>query len=315
MPVLIDRSYRKPFAFLIVATPLAIESCITAATPPSHWLNPGIALFLIAVYGLPIVWLREFWLRHKLSALSLLLLGFIYGLLNEGILAHTLTQRSGEPLTHFLGYDELAGFHPGWAGMIIPWHALMSVWLMMSLTHLWWPQAAQPWLTNRSYRVIGGLCALMLPLYFVIVSPERPAPPYLFPLYLLAMVLLFWLALRLKTKPQAQVPPRKRLWAWWVLGLFLITGFTLASFVMAEHKANLGAFYATFVSAPLLLMFAFQRAHPRSLLAFALGGAVGMTGFSCLLSKDPLSWLFTPVFLVFVIFSLRRVLRQANALL
>lgn len=303
----------KPVWFLMLVTPLVIESCITAATPPSHWLNPALALLLIFAYGPPILFLRELWVRHALPLRSLFVFGLIYGIFNEGILAHTLTQVSTEPITHFIGYDEAFGVHWAWASLIVPWHAFYSVTFMILLTHLWFPDhASAPWLQKRGMRITCVLNLLMLLLYFVFDTEARPAPVHMFPAYLALMGLGFWGARRLKISDTKVMLPAKRTLILTALSGVLVPAFvTIAGFELAHHKVPLAAYFSFTLCVSGFIFLRLGKIHPLRLLAFMLGGTVGLCGFAILIARDPIYVVTVPLFLVFIFTSMKKVLRAA----
>lgn len=304
------RLLQAPAWFLLLATPFIIESCITAATPPSHWLNPGIALLLILAYGPPIIMLRELWVRHALPLRSLFVFGFSYGLLNEGILAHTLTQVNGEPITHFIGYDEAIGIHWAWASLIVPWHAFFSVTFMVLLTHLWFPgQAQTPWLGKRGWRIMAGLTLLLVPLYFVFASQTRPAPLHAFPLYLILMALCLWCGFHAKPpKKPPLLPSRHKLLVSAMLALPVPAAVTIAGFEFAHHKLSMALYCGFTLSVSAFIFYRLGRIHSYQVLAFMLGGTVGLCGIAALLSRDPLYFASGPVFIGLIVISLRKLL-------
>lgn len=299
-------SSRAPIWFLLLATPLVIESCLTAATPPSHWLNPGIALLLVFAYGPFALWSREMWVRRALPLRALFLFGLAYGFFNEGILAHTLTQTNGEPITHFIGYDEAAGLHWGWMSLIVPWHAFFSITYMVLLAHLWFPaQSAQPWLSSRMLKLTGALCLVMMGLYFVITTPDRPAPPGAFPFYLFAMGSLMALGLRLKTVPMtARMPTRFK--GPVLQGFFLASLVTIAGFELAHNKAPLPLYLLFTLGLLAVIWYKLGHIAPSRLLAFMLGGSIGLALFAVLVGADPLRFITAPAYIAFAILSLRR---------
>lgn len=302
-----------PAWFLMLVAPFVIESCITASTPPSHWLNPVAAALLVLAYGPPILLLREVWIRCALSLRGLFLFGLMYGLMNEGILAHTITQASGEPITHFVGYDEALGIHWAWASLIVPWHAFYSVTFMVLLTHLWFPaMAGTPWLGKRGMRILVAINLLLLPLYFLIHSEMCPAPVLVFPLYLALMGLFYWLGMRAPHAASGDTspPPRRQLLLTALVAVLIPSIITIAGFEFAHNKLPVALYFLFTLGTVWIILRCLRYIHPQRLLAFMLGGTIGLCGFSALLSRDPLYLIVAPVFLAFIATSLRKLLKQ-----
>jgi hypothetical protein len=108
-------------------------------------------LALIVFYGFPVLLVREVWVRWNLGLPSLLLLGLAYGLLNEGIVAQTLTRPEGLPLPALDGYGVALGINWSWTLLLLPWHATHSMVFPVLLTDALFPREhARPWLRSRS---------------------------------------------------------------------------------------------------------------------------------------------------------------------
>lgn len=301
-----------PFWFLLLAPAFIIESCITASTPPSHWLNPAAALLMTVAYGLPILLLREIWVRHNSALRGLFWLGLIYGLMNEGILAHTITQVSGDPLTHFIGYDEAFGIHWAWGSLIVPWHAFYSVTFMILLSHLWFPAMANtPWLGKWGMRILATLNLLLLSLYFLIHSEARPAPVAAFFIYIALMAFFFWRGTRNQSCREHPTPSRRALIITAIVAILIPSFVTIAGFEFAHNKLPVFLYFLFTLGTASIILRSFIRVHPQRLMAFMLGGTVGLCSFTAFLAPDPLYLVVVPVFLAFMGISFRKLLKQA----
>lgn len=303
-----------PAWFLLLAPAFIIESCITASTPPTHWLNPAAALLMIVAYGLPILFLREVWIRHTSALRGLFWLGLIYGIMNEGILAHTITQVRGEPLSHFIGYDEALGIHWAWASLIVPWHAFYSVTFMILLTHLWFPAMAEtPWLGTWGMRILATLNLLLLSLYFLIHSDSRPAPVAAFFIFLALMAGFFWRGTRKQCSGEFSPITSKRPLIITAVVAILVPAFvTIAGFEFAHNKLPVISYFLFTLGTMGFILRCFGRIHPQRLMAFMLGGTIGLCGFTALLSRDPLYFIVVPVFLAFMVVSFKKLLKHVQ---
>lgn len=308
------RRLSAPICFLLIAPALVVESFITAATPLPGWLNTGIAIFLILAYGPPILLLRELWVRYRLSLPALYLLGMIYGFINEGLLAHTITMIDGEPITSFVGYGVLFGMNWTWTSLIVPWHAFYSVTFMVLLSRLLFPQQAdQPWLSPRGLYITGGITALAVPFYFLFETEQRLSPLHAAPIYLLMMLGLFWLALRWPaavSKPQHVT--RRELITSMLAGLPTPAVFTILGFVLAKQQIPLLLYFGLTLGAVALVLYCLQRVREARVLAFMLGGTVGLAFFAAILSKNPAYFVATPAFVLTMVLVFRLQLMRAD---
>lgn len=86
--------------FLLLATgPLA--EVLSQNVPLLTFLQPLPFLLVTVSYGVPVLLIRELVVARKLNTVVVALLGLAYGILNEGVLAKTLTQPAGAPLDRF----------------------------------------------------------------------------------------------------------------------------------------------------------------------------------------------------------------------
>ncbi len=76
--------------FLLVA-PGFLAEVLSENTPILTALHPVPFVLLILTYGVPVVLIREIAVARRLNVVGIILLGVGYGMLNEGVLAKTLT--------------------------------------------------------------------------------------------------------------------------------------------------------------------------------------------------------------------------------
>jgi hypothetical protein len=89
-----DAQARRAALFLLRATgPLA--EVLSENVPLLSYLQPLPFLLVTVTYGVPVVLIRELAVARELNTIGLVLLGSAYGILNEGVLAKTLTQPGG----------------------------------------------------------------------------------------------------------------------------------------------------------------------------------------------------------------------------
>jgi hypothetical protein len=149
----------KAILTLVLIAPVLTE-IVSGNTPPHALLRPRIDLFLIAVYSLPLLVIRETAIRCRLGTAGVFLLGLAYGLLNEGLIAQTLIRYQRVPMPNFDGYLCASGINFSWAALILPWHALMAVIFPIALLGFWFPSCAQStWLGKRAFAVLALVVA------------------------------------------------------------------------------------------------------------------------------------------------------------
>jgi hypothetical protein len=189
-------------ALFLLLTPGPLAEVLSQNVQLSTFVQPVPFLLVTLTYGVPLLVIRELSVARELDEVGLVVLGLAYGILNEGVLAKTLTLPDGAPLHDFAGYGQLGPIQGGWSVFIIVWHALHSVLYPVLLTRWMFPAAAERrwfaagrarWLLYVLLVLLAGLYAL----YFL--NPERNDPA-VFVLYALATAGLVAAALRLRKR-------------------------------------------------------------------------------------------------------------------
>lgn len=198
-------------AFLAVASPVLAE-VLSGNLPPLAFL--GALPFLLVAYGVPVLLIRDAWVRLGLGVPGLFVLGLAYGFVNEALFAKTVFLDVGLPIDTFDGYGG-SGANWAWSSFIVPWHAMHSV--LYPIAFAWWlfpSRRAEPWLSRRASL---GLFAMMLALGAAVHAGHDNVDGTV-PSFLLSLVLvggLTALGLRLPRRPPLlQQGPPGRWMAW-----------------------------------------------------------------------------------------------------
>ena len=167
----------KPVIFLLLASPLLAEVLVSFNTPVSSLLVPITWLWMVIGYGIPVLLIKKIRDRFHLGLSALLLMGLAYGILNEGILAHTLTQTAGAPVAAYVGYGTWLGINFSWATFILPWHALVSVCLPILLADfLFSPQTVNQPTANLKTTAYFGFFGLNIIYFLGLLAPIKKFP-------------------------------------------------------------------------------------------------------------------------------------------
>jgi len=168
----------KPILLLIVLAPFLAE-IISGATPLPQFFLPGIFLgYVIVLYGLQVLVIREVAIRGKLGLLGLWCLGLVYGLYNEGLRAETLFYPLPAPLEEFFAYGLVGGVRVPFTVWISLWHGLFSVVTPILLVEYLFPdKARQPWLPLKATWSVAVLSVATAVAYFVFLGDEASTQP------------------------------------------------------------------------------------------------------------------------------------------
>lgn len=151
----------KPALLLMLLAPLA--ELISGAMDVATFFSPTIFLpYVLFLYGIPILLLREIAVRYKFGIFGLVCLGMIYGLYNEGVMAQTLFHPLDNPLDIYASYGVVDHLRVPFTMFIIAWHALVSFLLPVTIVHyLFRGQAARPWLPTPLAWGLGIIIAAL----------------------------------------------------------------------------------------------------------------------------------------------------------
>lgn len=208
------QSYFKPILALVGLSTILPE-LLSGNLPAQILLQPHILIILVIVgYGFPILVIREVAVRAQLGIMGIFILGLVYGIYNEGILAKTFLLETGVPVPTFDHYSYFAGVNLGFSILISTWHALHAVLYPILLTYFTFPAAAgRPWLGKKTTALLAipGLVMGTIGFFRVSDNGARGTVP-LFALFIVCMIVLLLLALRfkgkaLKTVPRASLKP------------------------------------------------------------------------------------------------------------
>ncbi|MEV4222241.1 hypothetical protein [Nonomuraea sp. NPDC049725] len=178
VPTLLNGRVWPPVLFLLVSAPLLAE-VLSGATSLIGFLAPGtFAAYVLVLYGIPVLVIREVAVRARIGLPGLFCLGMVYGLYNEGLLTESLYHPLGVQDDTWAAYGLVAGLRIPWLVFIVPWHGLFSVLTPILLTeHVFTRQAGRPWLPLPVTWVLGVLVAALGAGRFLIIGEDVRTQP------------------------------------------------------------------------------------------------------------------------------------------
>ena len=169
------RSRRRAATTLVVIAPLIAE--LTWGSTHTGQIA-GLALYWPA-YGAGALLIRELVQRSGRGRASLLLLGLVYGLLEEGLALQSLTSPTIFPDTSHLA-PRVAGVNSSYTLMVLAYHAVFSILVPVTLAERLHPaERDQPWLRRGGLVATGAVALLGMGLLRLI--PITADPGYLMP--------------------------------------------------------------------------------------------------------------------------------------
>lgn len=312
-----ERRWAAPL-FLAVASPVLAE--VLSGNLPLPVFIPLLPLMLIA-YGIPVLLIRDAWVRFGLGVPGLFVLGLAYGFVNEALFAKTVFMDVQVPVDSFDGYGG-SGVNWAWSSFIVPWHALHSVLYPIAFT--WWlfPQRrSEPWLSRRLSLILFAVMMIVGAAIHTASDPAKGVDPGTLASLLFSVVAIgipVLIAWRLPRRPKLLEPGSTR------RGM-APTGIAVAALLIlmaAASEAHPPAVVLIAISAAFFAVFAVVL-HRRggfqapNFLRFAMGNELGFLGLAILFSASganvPALVGHVLLFVTFV-FALRRLRREGGGL-
>ena len=278
----------KPVITLMLITPFLTE-VLTTNVSITMMLHPKVLLAMATIgYGFAVLALREAAVRMRAGVVSLVLLGVIYGMYNEGLIAKTFLRVHGVPINTFDGYGLFGGVETAWAILISIWHAFFAFLFPIVIVYSLYPrEREEAWLNKTGFTILAAVTLLISGLAFL-GKNGNPAGIAGTPGQYLAMAaisaLLFFLARRYSKMGNIVVLQSRSLIPA-VRGFCMFLAVFLVPIMLAGAKIPIVLYLAYFA---VLALYFFRRAASRgdlalgSLLAFAFGAQIAAALFALL---------------------------------
>jgi hypothetical protein len=197
---------KNPALTLFFIAPVFGE-LFSSSSPLNEFINPLSILALSMLYGCGAIIARELTVRWNKGWLSLLLLGFAYGIFEEGIMVRSFFDPNWTDLDNLGLYGRVAGVNWVWAYHLSIFHALISIAASIVFVETLYPnRRAQSWVTSRKWwRINWILFLLTLPLGKSF-NPYNAPNHWLF----LSWISIFLLAGLARFAPEVNLPPLKK---------------------------------------------------------------------------------------------------------
>jgi hypothetical protein len=204
--------------FLFLLLPPALGELLSGSSPPFVFFNPFMFLLLVLLYGCGTLLIRELRVRWKLQW-SIVFLAVAYGIVEEGLMVKSFFNPGWIDLGDLSGYGVVFGVQWPWTLSLIAYHATVSTLIPVAILDLLIPELKDRSLTGKRGFItcaVGFIGVTLLGLaFFGTPTTDGMIPYYPPPLVLagtfLSVVLLIWLAYRLRESrvrtPWRVLPP------------------------------------------------------------------------------------------------------------
>ncbi|WP_240910650.1 hypothetical protein [Thermococcus sp. MV11] len=114
---------------------------LSGSTPPLEVLTEPLSFpFLWAYYGAGVLLIREVWVRWGRNYIRLMLFGFIYGIVEEGLVIKSWFNPDWPDLDVFSVYGRVWGVNAVWAVWLTIFHSLMSITMPIMVVDALYPE-------------------------------------------------------------------------------------------------------------------------------------------------------------------------------
>jgi len=123
---------------------------VSGSTAPLAFVFPWVLGIFMMIYGVSALLIREATVRWNTGPAGILTLGLAFGILNEGMAAHSLFNPNWPDLGQLGGFGYYGGVNWIWTEWIVPFHAVWSMAFPILLVRQFWPDLRdRPLLATR----------------------------------------------------------------------------------------------------------------------------------------------------------------------
>ncbi len=194
---------------------------LSGSTSLLEIVNPITFFFLWGFYGSGVLLIRELWLRTQGGYLSLMFLGFAYGVIEEGVFVKSWFDPHWPDLSILGVYGRIWGINAVWATWLTIFHSFMSIWVPITVFQIIYPQYRREPLLTRKVKIVLLIIFIFVGLLiFFFLNPYRP-PLMQYLLSVFLAILFIYIAKKIKYRvPQKDCFCHRPL----ILGILFSTG-------------------------------------------------------------------------------------------
>ena len=201
-----------------------IAELLSGSSPPLEFFNPFSFLLLLGLYGSGVLIMRELAGSWKEGWIGVLVLGAAYAILEEGVAVKSFFDPGWMDLGGLGVYGRFLGTNWVWAVWLTIFHSMISITVPIVLVWLLYPRLrTERLLTRRRFEIVLMLLVLDVLVCTLLLNPYVP----FMPMYVLAIVAVFGLALYSRHIPRNFLMPTSLVPSWkprkfFALGFLLI---------------------------------------------------------------------------------------------
>ena len=164
----------KAAVILSLLSPIFGE-LVSGSSPPLEFVNPvGFAL-IWGLYGGGAIIMREIWVKYGRGYMRLMVLGIVYGTIEEGLAIKSFFDPNWMDLGIFSTYGRFVGVNFAWAFWLMAFHTIYSITVPILIVEAKYPrQTGSQFLTAREINVVLILFLISAAAMFFGLNPYAP---------------------------------------------------------------------------------------------------------------------------------------------
>ena len=274
--------YWRQILVLLIITPILTE-LLTNNIPARQFFKPKLFFILsVTVYG-PVLLLRELAVRWRLGFTGYVVLGLVYGIYNEGLLAQTIFQ-TNLPNPSFNNYGSVWGINFSWLSVIIVFHAFYAFLFPLLIVNYFFPASAQkPWMNKIIWVIISAGFFLYIAWNFLRnMHPPISSLHYIF--IVIMMILLTAIAKFFQDKKMFE-SDRRKLWPASLYGfVFVVLAFTVSDMIVRSGLHPL-LFIVYTIAILFIAILLLRKKSMQYLLVFCLSAEITFSALCLWVAK------------------------------
>ena len=162
-----------PSLALWIVAPIFGE-LFSGSSPLNEYINPVTFLTLGLLYGSGAIICRELVIRWNKGWVSLLLLGFAYGIYEEGLLVQSFFDPGWMDLGVLATYGRVAGVNWVWTEHLTIFHALISILASVAFVEILYPQRRRESWVHRFWWVVNWIGFIGIYVVWAVMTTYDP---------------------------------------------------------------------------------------------------------------------------------------------
>ncbi len=207
----------------------------SGSSPLNEYINPVTFLTLGLLYGSGAIICRELVIRWNKGWVSLLLLGFAYGIYEEGLLVQSFFDPAWMDLGVLATYGRVAGVNWVWTEHLTIFHALISILASVAFVEILYPQRRRESWVHGFWWVVNWIGFIGIYVVWEVMTPYDPGLWRIVSVLAIATLVLLARVIPKPTPPEP-LPPAARPWRYFLAGFLGMTGQFVLIYTGAEKN-------------------------------------------------------------------------------